>query len=128
MTAMERAILRTIIYSDIFNYPLTKEEIYKYLISEKPISKRSFDEELKKGTPLRGLAFMDGCYFKSNKKRLVNVRNRREKISQKKLLIVRSVCNILQFIPTISFIGISGGLAMENADEKDDIDLFIICK
>ena len=34
----------------------------------------------------------------------------------------------MSHIPTIKFIGISGGLALENATKDDDIDLFIIVK
>ncbi|MBI2025832.1 MAG: hypothetical protein HYT06_00450, partial [Candidatus Levybacteria bacterium] len=34
----------------------------------------------------------------------------------------------LSFIPTVEFIGISGSLAMKNAREDEDIDIFVICK
>src|SRR5260221_11194131 len=121
----EHAILKTLTYGDIFDYPLTKEELWKYLISDKPITRKAFEEEIEEPR-CRGFASATGFYFKKGRGKIVTLRKKREKISERKLEIARSVCNFLKLIPTIQFIGISGGLAMSNADAKDDIDLFII--
>jgi len=50
----------------------------------------------------------------------------REEFSEKKWPIARFVVRILSIIPSIHLMGVSGGLAMNNTDEKDDIDLFFI--
>lgn len=34
MTAIEKAIIKTLCYADVFDYPLTREEIHRYLIYE----------------------------------------------------------------------------------------------
>lgn len=121
------SILKTIIYSDIFDFPLTKEEIWKFLIGKK-ISRESFEKELKsleisKAAPL-------GCshkfYYFLGREKIVETRIRNKKISKKKLKISKKIIEKLSLVPTVLFIGISGGLSMENADEKDDIDLFVI--
>ena len=38
MTRIEEAILRTVIYADIFNFPLTRAELHHYLIADTPVS------------------------------------------------------------------------------------------
>mgnify|MGYP001599694769 FL=1 len=47
---------------------------------------------------------------------------------KKKLKRAEDAARLLSYIPSILFIGISGGLAVGSASEVDDIDLFIITK
>ncbi len=126
-SAVLKAIVKAVLYSDIFNYPLTRDELWKYLIvdDEKKISRKEFEEEIDQ---IASIEEAEGMYFCSHKTRLVGIRKKREKVSQGKFRIAQSVSRYLRFIPTIQFIGVSGGLAMSNADSKDDIDLFIICE
>lgn len=125
--ASNSSIIKTFIYGDIFDYPLTKEEIWKFLIGKK-VSRASFEKELNrlatsKATPL-------GCnrnfYFFSGREEIVEKRIQKKKESQKKLALAKKIIQKLSLVPTVLFIGISGGLALENAQEKDDIDLFVI--
>jgi len=55
-------------------------------------------------------------------------RIRREKISRTKLLLASKAASFLENIPTIKFVGITGSLAMNNAEEASDIDLMLITK
>lgn len=121
------AISRTFIYSDIFDFPLTKEEIWKFLIGKK-IRRESFEKELSRlvRSKTRPLRSDRKLYYLFGRKEIVEKRIRRKKVSQQKLVEAKRIINVLSLVPTVLFIGISGGLALENADEKDDIDLFII--
>lgn len=47
----------------------------------------------------------------------------REKIAKRKLIL-----QALGLLPQVKFIGISGSVAVNNAQEKDDIDIFVITK
>lgn len=116
------AILKALIYSDIFNFPLTKEEIWKFLIGRK-INRKSFEEELKN---LQDIKFKNNYYYLAGREKILEKRIKREKESRKKLDLANKIVEKLSIIPTVLFIGISGSLALENSDEKDDIDLFII--
>ena len=42
MGSSKESILKTLLYSDIFDYPLSKEEIWKFLISKNKEDKQSF--------------------------------------------------------------------------------------
>lgn len=122
------SILKALIYSDIFDFPLKKEEIRKFLIGKK-ISKESFEKELKslvsQATPL-------GCnrkfYYLLGREKIVERRIERKIESKKKLKLAKKIIKKLSFVPTVLLVGISGGLALENSKEKDDIDLFVITR
>lgn len=123
---IERAIVTTILYSDIFYFPLTSNELWKYLISDKKITRKAFADALSNLSDV--VASRDGYYFLTGNESLVTRRKRQQAEVKKKLRIAKKAAYFLSHIPTIHFIGISGGLAMENVTKEDDIDLFLIVK
>ena len=63
------AILKTLLYAEIFDFPLKKKEIYSYLISPKKISLARVLRDL---NYLKNKISLDGDYlFINNKKSLV---------------------------------------------------------
>lgn len=126
MDSSDKAIARTLLYSDIFDYPLTQEQIWKYLISEKKIKKSVFENKV---SNINSIVFNDkGYFYLKNKNKIVLKRTRKIKESRRKMELALGVCEKLFSIPTVLFIGVSGNLSMLNADKKDDIDLFVITK
>lgn len=128
MTTAE-AILKTLTYHDIFDYPLTLEEIYKYLIGKKA-SIKSVRHELKntiyfaiQHEPERSSYAL---YALRGRQKLFQFRKFRQKISHGKLLRAKIYSKLLSTIPTIKLIAVSGALAMQNSHKNDDIDLVII--
>lgn len=121
-----QAIIKTLIYSDIFDYPLKSDEIWRFLIAPNRISKTIFVRELSQLH--RPISSLQDWYFLGNRKTIVQKRIQRHKQSEKKLSIARHVASLIFFIPTVQLVGLSGALAMDNADNEDDIDLFIITK
>ncbi|HSW88783.1 MAG TPA: hypothetical protein VLG12_06500, partial [Candidatus Saccharimonadales bacterium] len=121
----EQSIVKTLIYSSIFEYPLTKEELWQFAISEKPLHKQSFFAVLSQSSIT---VKKQHLYTLNYEQALIPIRISREKIAAQKLRIARRISTILSHIPTILFIGISGSLSMANTKEEDDIDLFIITK
>jgi len=96
------AVLRTVAYASIFNYHLSLEELYRYLISPEPVSQ----------TKLKP-------YF-IDKPHPVNHFN------QLKWPIAQRAVKLLSFIPWINLVAATGALAMNNCRKDDDIDLMII--
>jgi hypothetical protein len=126
MTTTEKSILHTLAYSHIFHFPLTKEEIWRFLISDKKITKDDFDNSLKSLSAK--MSIKDGFYSLRGDKKAFQQRINNLPVVQRKMRIAKRAAFYLSYIPTISLIGLSGGLAMENADAADDIDFFIITK
>lgn len=124
MTHEEEAILKTLAYSSIFFSPLTKKELWKYVLSPTPIDKKYFERGLSQLTSY--ITFSKGYYvlkgFESTiPKRITNISE-----VDKKMRIAQHASRILRIIPTVLFIGVSGGLAANNVTPEDDIDFFII--
>ncbi len=126
MDNSEKLIIKTLLYSDIFDFPLSQEETWNYLISEKRVNSNHLKNKIKK---INSVVFRkNGYLFTSGRKDIVETRLKRIKESTIKLDIARKIIKRLFVIPTVLFIGISGNLSMFNADKKDDIDLFVIVK
>lgn len=122
---MEKAILKTLIYADIFDYPLKAYEIHKWLIGRK-VSLREVEQVLIKLNQESRIKNHGVYYFLPRRGDLAGKRKIRQKQSAKYLRKAKALVQILRLIPWIKLVGISGGLAMDNAQKKDDIDLFII--
>lgn len=122
---MEKAILKTLVYADIFDYPMILREIHKWLIGKKA-TLRQVESAIGRLVKSLKLKVQSDYYFLRKSNGMVRKRKRREKQSAKYLLKAKFLCQILKIIPWIKLIGISGGLALDNATKADDIDLFII--
>lgn len=126
MGSNEQSILKTLLYADIFNFPLKKNEIWRFLITERKVNSNLLFKNI--SSIDKFIEVKNDYFFIKGKSRLINLRRKREKESLKKLLKAKAIIAKISFIPTVKLIGISGALSMKNSDEDDDIDLFIISK
>lgn len=104
------SVLRTYKYSSFFDFPLYPKELLLWLVS----SKRT---NFSKIPPL---------LIKKLSKKEIQKRKLRLKISQNKKKYAKSKLEFLKFFPFIQFVAISGSVSVDNATEKDDVDLFVI--
>lgn len=126
MDSRQQSILKTLLYADIFNYPLTKQEIYNFLISDKKIGKETIFKLLKN---LKShVTYKENYFFIKGKDDLIKKRKKREAISIEKLKKAKKIIKKLSLIPTVRFVGISGALSMRNSEVEDDIDIFVIAQ
>jgi len=121
---LQKRILITITYFDIFRYPLTALEIYRWFLSMD--NEKVSLKEIKENIDTEKIEFQDGFYFLKGKSHLVNQRRQRYVIAEKKYQKALRVINILKTFPYIKMIGIANSLAYSNSDVSSDIDLFII--
>lgn len=124
MDNRERSILKTLLYADIFKYPLTKNQVWKFLISDEKINKTFLFNNLKNVKKI--IDFKDGYFFLKGKKGLIDLRKENEKESNIKLKRAKKIAQIVFHIPSIKLIGVSGALSMKNSDANDDIDFFVV--
>lgn len=123
---MEEAILKTLIYYDIFDYPLKSWEIHKWLFGFK-VNLNEMEVPLRSLLSQKKIVYFKGYFFLKGREILVSRRIRKEKNAQRFLSKARFAANALRLVPTIKLLGLSGSLAMSVADKHDDIDFFIIC-
>ena len=121
----QSSILKTIVYFDLFHYPLTKEELW-YFLHEARRSKKTIQQEVKNMHEY--ITQQDELIFLKKNLSYVFLRKKRMGYATKKWHRAKRIAMMLAFIPTVRFIGVSGGLAMNNTEKNDDIDLFVIVK
>lgn len=107
--------ISSVVYHNIFDYPLTFSELIKWRMGEK--------------VKIKGEYFMkisNGFYYLEGREGIVFKRLLRKKISAKKIKAARSIAKLLSKIPTIKMVGLTGALAMENVSDESDIDLMVV--
>jgi len=126
MNDSQLAVLCTLIYADIFNYPLKSSEIYQRIISDKKISQKEVLLVLA-GLFKKGKVGRDhGYYFLPGREKLVGKRNKSEARAKEKVGLARKAISLISKVPFVSMIGLSGSLAFDTAKPNDDIDLVVI--
>ena len=116
MSIMEKSILKTVVYYNCLDYPLTKEELDIF----------SFPAVGGKITNL--IEEADGFYFLKGRKNLVAVRKERNEIAKKKWEKTLKAIKWLRIIPYIRLVFASGSLALSNTDKESDLDVLIVAK
>jgi predicted nucleotidyltransferase len=122
----ELTILKTLIYFDIFDYPLSEDEIKSFLVQS--VNDSSFRSAIQQ-LVTDGIVFKIGEFYslrddwQKREKRLQG--NRR---AQKLLLKAAKIGAFLHRFPFVRAIAISGSLSKNYAEEKADIDFFVITK
>lgn len=120
-SSLERAILETLAYSDVFDYPLTFDELHRYLTF--PSSK----EELKACLDsLSSIASEDGYYFLPNRSGLVQTRRQREQTSLPAFSRALKYGRILGTLPFVRMVALTGSLAVLNLSNDADMDYMLV--
>jgi len=132
MNELEKNTLSTIAWFDIFDYPLTIWELYKYNFQQ-PIPQKQFltfqkiQERLGKSEELRKIiSYKDGFYFLRWRDDLVKIRKERYLITEQKYKKFFKIAKILAIVPFVRVIAVATGLSYANSKKEDDVDLFII--
>ena len=123
--SLQNAVLATLIYHDIFNFPLTLGEIYSLQIKTKSTFKKT-KNALGELVHRRLVGEKDGFYYLKGRGKIANLRLFRKKISDSKFKRALFFAGLLRIVPTLKLVGISGALAMENSHKDDDIDLVLV--
>lgn len=126
LSAIESAILQTITYVDVFDYPLTPTEVHRYLIGVQTTAE-AVNQILNNGhlVPDR-LNQQDDYFFLSGHSAIVETRRRREAISKEMWPIAWHYGRLLSALPFVRMVALTGSLAVNNVEPPGDIDYLII--
>lgn len=128
MNDLEKSILKTVIYFDIFNCPLTCFEIWEYLIDYKcklqeVIFCLSGSENIKRYTETSS-----GFFYLKGKKEIIKFRKINRLNSQYKIKLAIKKASFIRYVPFVRCVCLSGSIPHFNSQKNSDIDLFIIIK
>jgi hypothetical protein len=125
-----QAILKTLVFFDIFDYPLTLIEIWQYLYApgENKISVGAVSQELNNPELKSKIGFAQGFYFIQGKESNINLRKQRYLIAEPKLKKAKLFIKYLRHLGGVRAVAISNTLALHHSRVEADIDLFIITR
>jgi len=122
----EIAVLQSVVYASLFEYPLTLAQLHASLIGVRAgadnIATWWRDSELLQAT----VEHRDGLYFPAGREDLIPTRTRREALSRTLLDRDRRILALVSGMPFVRMVALSGSLAHLNAEGSADLDLFVI--
>ena len=119
-------IIRTLLYYEIFEHPLTADELF-YLLPRNSITKASFLLILGQLSGTGPIRFQDGFYsLQQNDADLAGLRLRRERLARRRLLVARFMAHLIKRFPFVRGVFISGDLSKGVANPKSDIDYVVV--
>ena len=124
MKPSQKAIIRTLLYFDIFNHPLTKEELVE--LNSIRQSQEEFDRDLEDLLSLKIIGFDSGYYFLGAYQSNIKERLDRLDRSGKYQKIAHFVSRRISGFPFVRAVMVTGSLSKKATSLKDDIDFFII--
>jgi hypothetical protein len=124
---LEKSILKTIIFFDLFDYPLTELEIWKFLyFPEKKYLLSEVKGSLKNN--ISNIETYQGFYFLKGRREILQTKHLRYKESFIKFKKAKRVAKIFSIIPFIKLIAIGNYIPENNTKKESDIDFFIVTK
>ncbi len=122
----ELAVLRSVVYASLFDYPLEPAQLESSLIGigadAATIECWWRESDLLQAT----IEYRDGLYFPAGRSDLVGTRSRREALSRDLLDRDRRILSFVANLPFVRMVALSGSLAHLNAEGSADLDLFVI--
>ncbi len=132
LSGLEKSIIATLVYFDIFDYPLTALEVFKWLLRQGDGQiENSFYQvksALDKDSLKKIINQKNGFYFLKHRERIVDQRLENYKVAERKFKKAIRFIKLLRFNPLIKMVAICNSLAFSNAGDYSDIDFFIIAK
>jgi hypothetical protein len=118
---VKEAVLKTVVFFDLFDYPLSAIEIKKYLSL-----KASLAEIIKALDKIKEIENKNGFFFLKSRGEIIDTRQKRHNYSLRKIKIARRFSRLFSLLPWVKTIILSNSIGQYNLRDGSDIDFFII--
>jgi hypothetical protein len=126
MKPLQDAIVRTLLYYDIWHHPLTAPEVFQFL----PVNSISFPDvqrELESGREEGRFLEHDGYFFIQGKSpAIVSQRLAKEHHARFLWRMARLSMQVIRRFPFVRAVWVSGDLSKNVATRKSDVDFFVV--
>ena len=124
--AQELAVLRSVTYAALFDYPLTLAQLHASLIGVRADAETVAAWWRTSDFLQATIEHQDGLYFPSGRGDLLRTRARREALSRDLLDRDHRILSVVAGMPFVRMVALSGSLAHLNAEASADLDFFVI--
>ncbi len=128
-SSLDHAILATISFFDALSYPLTIPEIEEFLLCYASATKTIHIIDTLNSLSSQGhIQSSHGMYALQGRQGIIQERLAKYAPCEKKYRIALGISQLLAHIPFVRMICVVNSLAISNAHQESDIDLFIVTK
>lgn len=124
--SLEEAIVRAVTYSDVFDYPLTLQEIHRYLVGVSATLEQVHARLNDAATVPGRLRCSEGFYHLVGREHLVQKRLQRARVSEALWPKAVHYGHVIARMPFVRMVAITGALSMDSSDPGDDLDYFLV--
>lgn len=126
--SFERAVLQTVAYADIFDYPLTARELHRYLHGWRA-TPAELDALLRRSERLATALSQVGPYLTLvGRETITERRAERSRVAARLWPEARHYGALIARLPFVRMVAVTGALAVDNVDSDADIDFLVVTK
>jgi predicted nucleotidyltransferase len=126
LNPLEQSIIRTLAFFDIFETPLTKEEVFRFLWQPPKTDRGSVYRTLESMYEVELIHQKSSLYYLPTKDNHIEHRNTSYPIILRKLRLAVRATKIIRYIPHIRALFVCNTVATGSAKADSDIDVFIV--
>jgi len=123
-TEISQAVLQAVLYSDIFDFPVTAREVHRYL----PRIVASYEDVCQVLSAEDRFVKAGDYVTLAGREHLVNVREEREDQSKKLLPYALKYGRIIGCLPFVRMVALTGSLAVRNVSGNVDFDYMLVTR
>jgi hypothetical protein len=124
---VHKGIMKVLLYSDVFLYPLTQEEILQRH-PLKNVTIKEIEDGLLELKEQQIIFQIKGFYTLHNNPENIEKRLKANLLAERYLKKSKQIVSILKYFPFVRGIFLSGSISKNYIDENSDIDYFVITK
>jgi hypothetical protein len=122
----DESILHTLLYADIFDYPLTPSEIHYYLIGARMAPEAVLTALQSSPRLLAHTLRVNGYVTLRHRPAISDLREARSQASARLWPVARRWAAVMGSLPFVRMVAVTGALAMDNSPAGDDVDYLIV--
>jgi hypothetical protein len=123
---LDDALRWTVLYADIFDFPLTRDELFTFLVAHRGSRAEvnaAIDRSLENG---QGFDTDGHFVYLRGRAETVSCRVRRGHVARSSWRHARLYAHLIWALPYVRMVAVTGALAMDNVEPKDDIDFLVV--
>ncbi|MEI6836108.1 MAG: hypothetical protein WCK59_04720 [Candidatus Falkowbacteria bacterium] len=121
---LREAVMETLVFFDLFNYPLTHWEIWQNLKFESNLN--ILEDIINELVVEKNIYQKEGFCFLPGREDLIEIRRARYNYANYKIKLARRASRLFRLLPSVKLVAVSNLIGHHNLRNESDIDIFVV--